>query len=75
MFCQKTYVYENVKKIKLSPKDTTVLETFNGECAQRDVKSSLICNLEEQFKKKTFNLFDMAIDFFEKETNNDFQYF
>ncbi|XP_073941199.1 uncharacterized protein isoform X1 [Choristoneura fumiferana] len=68
-------VYKNVKKIKMAPRDPTILQTFYEQCVQRDAKGSLICNLQQQLKKKTFNLFDMSVDFFEKESNHDFEYF
>lgn len=31
--------------------------------------------LEVQLKKKSFNIFDTAVDFFDKESNDDHQYF
>lgn len=67
-------IYKNVKKIKLIPKDPSVIHEFYSECFQRNTTDSLVCDLN--FRKESYNIFDMAVDFFEtNSSSSDFSTF
>lgn len=62
-------VFPNAKKIKLDPKDPSILAKFLEECKKHNVSNSLATSFT--MRKKSYNLFDMSIEYFQQESDED----
>lgn len=68
-------IFNKAKKPKLAVKDPNVLASFYEECKKREITNSLIIKYSNETRGLSMNIFDLMLNFAEKDITHDFNNF
>ncbi|XP_063366313.1 uncharacterized protein LOC134654772 [Cydia amplana] len=68
-------IFPRAKKLKLDPKDPSILAEFYEECDKRQIKNSLIVKHNPERRELNMNIFDLTLTLVEKNLTYDYSSF